>query len=184
MILWLLMQTVTVDVVCIVIFTVHTSYFFFTFLLGRWISGIPSTSFCSLAIPLIFSFSIIVPAFFRCLICWFCRCNPFTVTTIWNDLLFLVVGFFRRWWYFTFVFRTSFSIKTILSLLLSHFYTYFCLLFNWISVVFLGICFIIFTSEMISFVLNGFGELCSICFVYSVRCSILLVVFGNLERFL
>ena len=60
-------------------------------------------------------------------------------------------------------------------------YTSFCLLLNWISLAFLGICLIIFTSYMISFVLNGFGELCPICFVDSVRCSILLVDFGNLE---
>ena len=80
LILPLLMQTVTVDVVCVVTFIVQTYYFFFSFLLlGRWICGIPATSFCSLAIPLIFSFSIIVPGFFRCLICLFCWSNPFTV---------------------------------------------------------------------------------------------------------
>ena len=123
LILRLLMQTVNVDVVCVVTFIVETSYFFFTFLLlGKWISGIPYTSFCSVAIPLIFSFSIIVGGFFRCLISWFCQSNPFTVTTIWKDtgileeiiyfnLLFLLVGLFSRWWYFPFVFRrTSFSL--------------------------------------------------------------------------
>ena len=71
--------------------------------------------------------------------------------------------------------------RTRLSLVLCHFYTYFSLLLNWISVAFLGICLIIFTSEIISFVINGFGELCPICFIHSVRCSIVLVVFGNLE---
>ena len=83
LILRLLMQTVTVYVVCVVTFIVQTSYFLFSFLLGRGICGIPS--FYSLAIPLIFSFSIILPGLFRCLIHWLCRSNPFTVTTIWKD---------------------------------------------------------------------------------------------------
>ena len=146
------MQTVTVYVVCVVTFIVHTSYFLFSFLLlERGICGIPSTSLCSLAILLIFSFNIIFSGFFRCLICWFCWSNPFTVTIIWKDtgileeiiyfnLLFLLVGFFRRWWYIPFVFRrTSFLLKTIFSLVICDFYTSFCLLFDWISVAFLWI---------------------------------------------
>ena len=195
----LLMQTVTVDVVCVVTFIVQTSYFSSFLLLGRWIFGIPGTSFCILTIPFIFSFSIIVADFFRCLIRWFCWSNPFTVTTIWKDtgileeiiyfnLLFLLVGFFRRWWPFPFVFRrTSVWLKTRFCLVICDFYTSFCLLlFDWISVAFLRIscnqlnwikCFIIVTSEMISFILNCFPDI-----FYSVRCSILLVVFGNLER--
>ena len=170
------MQTVAVDVVCVVTFIVHTSYFFFTFLLlGTWICGIPSSSFCSLAIPLIFSSSIIVAGFFRCLIRWFCWCNPFTVTTIWKDtgilqkivylnLLFRLVGFFRRWWPFPLVFRrTSFPLKTKFCLVICHFLSaawldfcsflrISCNQLNWIK------CFIIITSEMISFVLNGFPD--------------------------
>ena len=115
-ILLLLMQTVTVYVVCVVTFIVQTCYFFFSFLLGRGICGIPSTSFCKLAIPFIFSFSIILSGLFRCLIHWFCRSNPFTVTTIWKDtgileqiiyfnFLFLLVAFFRRSSPFPFVSR-------------------------------------------------------------------------------
>ena len=106
--------------------------------------------------------------------------------------MFLLVGFFRKWWYFPFVFRiTSFSIKTRLSLVLCNFYTSFCLLFDWISVAFLRFscnrlnwikCFIIFTSEIICFILNSFPHLCAISLFNSVRCSIRLVVCGHLER--
>ena len=116
------------------------------------------------------------------------HCPSGWILAFWNkiiyfNLLFLLVAFFRRWWPFPLVFRrTSFSINTRLSLVLCNCYTSFCILFDWISVAFLGICFIIFTFEMISFVLNGFGELCPIYFVDSVRCCIILVVIGNLER--
>ena len=111
MIVRLLMQTVTVYVVCVVTFIVQTSNFLFSFLLlGRLICDIPSTSFCSLDIPLIFSSSIIVPVFFRSLIRSFCLSNPFTVSTIWKDngileqiiyfnFLVLFVAFLTRWCY-------------------------------------------------------------------------------------
>ena len=175
------MQTVTIDVVCIVTFIVQTSNFFFSFLLGRWNGGMPSTSFCSLAIPLIISFSITVPSFFRCLIRWFCRCIPFTVTTIFcffllvssrDDgifLLFLGELFFRAklnclW---LFVISTHLSVCCLIGFVLPF------LEFPVTGSIESNVS----SFQMISFILNCFPE-----FFYSVRCSILLVVFGHLER--
>ena len=40
----------------------------------------------------LFFFFIIVAGFFRCLIHWFCRCNPFTVTTIFCFFLLVSSG--------------------------------------------------------------------------------------------
>ena len=55
--------------------------------------------------------------------------------------MFLLVGLFSRWWHFPFVLRrTSFSLKTKFSLVISDFYSSFCLLFDWIPVAFLSIC--------------------------------------------
>ena len=178
------MQTVTVYVVCVVTFIVQTSYFFFTFLLGRWISGIPFTSFCSLAIPLIFSLSIIFAGFFRCLIRWFCRCNPFTVTTIFcffllvssgDDVIFLLFlgellfrSKLKSLWLF--VICTHLSVCCLIGFLLP--FLEFPVTGSFESS----------ASEMISFILKCFGHFCPIRFVDSVRCSVLLVVSGNLER--
>ena len=181
-----LMQTVTVDVVCVVTFIVHTSYFFCSFLLGRGICGIPSTSFCSVAIPLIFYFSMIVPGFLRCLIRWFCRSNAFTVTTIWKDtgileeiinfnFLFLLVGCYRKWWAFPFVFRrTSFcrhlSVCCLIGFLLPFFeFPVTGSIESNVSSLSLLRWYLLFSTVFL-------------IFFHSVRCSILLVVFGHLER--
>ena len=126
LILLLLMQTVTVYVVCVITFIVQTSDFFTFLLLGRWICGIPATSFCSLAIPFIFSFSIIVVGILE--------------QIIYFNFLCLLVAFFRRWRYFSLVSRINyFPLKTIFSLVICDFHTSFCMLFHWIYLPFLKI---------------------------------------------
>ena len=179
LILRILVQTVTVDVVCVVTFIVHTSYFF-TFLLGRWISGILSTSFCILAIPLIFSFSIIVTGLFRCLICWFVdlipslSLAPRRILAFWKKSSILIMCFFLLvysaddgifllfWGELLFHSKLDslwlFLIFTLLSV---------CCLIGFLLpflqfAVTGSIESIFFTSEMTSFVVNHFGDLCPI----------------------
>ena len=187
---------------CCLCSNLHCTHFLLLLHLSCWKMNFwyPPTSFCSLAIPLIFSFSIIV------LVCsdvWYAgfvdlipslSLAPRRILAFWKKSSILIMcffllvysaddGIFLLFWG-ELLFRSKldslwlFLIFTLLSV---------CCLIGFLLpflqfAVTGSIESIFFTSEMTSFVVNRFGDLCPISLIDCLRCSIILVIFGHLER--